>query len=192
MPVNNVNSILINNAAPRRSRRKPQPEQQDGVVTPAAVNNVNSILIQNAGAIPLPNPLSGRLVCPRTHSSLAVGGRYGSTYRFIRMRSSSRISSLTIVNSAMGGFTAANVGLYQINGGPAVNATAFATGLSLAAANTGVGTPVVFPLIQFGLRIWEMLGLPADPAVEYDVVVTSTAQTGTAGFIGLKMTWCDN
>ena len=161
------------------------------------VNNVNSILIQNASAVPpVPNPsyLSGSFIREAVTPTVAVGAAdtAASTYRMLRVRSSSRISALTIVNSAMAGFTAANIGLYQVNGGPAVNATAFATGLSLAAANAGAGTPIVFPIIQFGMRVWEMLGLPADPVTEYDVVVTSTAQTGTAGFIGLKMTWCDN
>jgi hypothetical protein len=160
-------------------------------------NNVNSILIQNATAqppLPVPGYLYGSFIREAVTPSLAVGATdtAGSIYRLFRVRSSSRISSLTIVNSAMAGFTAANVGLYQINGGPAVNATAFATGLSLAAANTGAGTPIAFPLNQFGMRVWEMLGLPADPVTEYDVGVTSTAQTGTAGFVGLKMTWCDN
>ena len=161
------------------------------------VNNTNSALINNALAQPpLPNPsyLAGAFVRELVVPPMTVGAAdtTGSTYRLCRIRSSSRISSMSIINAAMAGTTAVSVGLYQINTGAVVSVALFGSAISLAAASTAVGTPVALPLAQFGQRVWEALGLAVDPGVEYDIVITSTAQTGVAGTLGLKLTWCDN
>ena len=179
------------------SDENPQPEQQDGVTPLVLVNNTNSVLINNAMAQPpLPNPayLAGAFIREMVVPPMTVGAAdtTGSTYRLCRIRSSSRISSISIINAAMAGTTAVSVGLYQINTGPVVSVALFGSAISLAAASTAVGTPVALPLAQFGQRVWEALGLAADPGVEYDIVITTTAQTGVAGTLGLKLTWCDN
>ena len=180
------------------SDENPQPEQQDGVTPLVLVNNTNSVLINNALAQPpVPNPsyLAGSFIHELAVPPMTVGAAdtTGSTYRLCRVRSSSRISSMSIVNAAMAGTTAVSVGLYQPgNGGPVVSVALFGSAISLAAASTAVGTPVALPLAQFGQRVWEALGLAADPGVEYDIVITTTAQTGVAGTLGLKLTWCDN
>jgi hypothetical protein len=77
---------------------------------------------------------------------------------------------------------AANIGLYTVNGGAVVNAALFAAAQSLAAAqNTGLElVHSVTTLANAEKRVWELLGLSADPGLEYDVTLTLTA-AATAG-----------
>jgi len=49
----------------------------------------------------------------------------------------------------------------------------------------------VFDVANIEKRLWEALGLSADPKIWYDIVVTLTAAAGSAGTISLKTRYVD-
>jgi len=162
-----------------------------------AVVNVNSTQIANDLLTPpvLNNPyIAGGIyrecvdVCTAGASDSA-----GSTYRFCRVPSNARIGDVEVMNDANTSGTSYKCGVIGINGG-AVPVTysdqIFFSAVSMASARN-VWTSLYFPSILNGsqlvanvtLRVWELLGLSADPNLLYDVVITAT----TAGSAGGKM-----
>lgn len=110
----------------------------------------------------------------------------GSKYRFGRVRSSDVIHSLAFAATAL---TAGSIslGLYLPNTGAVVSANLFATAVSAASA-----VPVTeerytnLALTTAGKRVWELLGLSADPVLVYDVVGTSTIVATVAGTLFVR------
>lgn len=159
-----------------------------------AVVNTKSLAISNRDAQPKilnPGYLDGQgLRTKRGTVEKAAGDSDASVYRFFPIRSSDVLNSLELYNDALAGATSYTVGLYlpAKAGGTAVSAALFATGLSLAAANTA-GLALTFSAVDIakvGFRIWELLGLTADPFLEYDVCLTLTTAGGAAGTISLR------
>lgn len=114
----------------------------------------------------------------------------GSVYRFFRIRSTDVLSSLELFNDALAGATSYKVGLYATAkaGGAAVSDALFATGLSLASAST-TGVNLTFSatdIAKIEKRVWELLGLSADPYLEYDVCLTLATAGSAAGTISLR------
>lgn len=118
-----------------------------------------------------------------------------STYRMFRVRSGQRCAALAVFCDALGSGCAGDVGLYKptIEGGAVVDADFFASAVAIAAATNG--TDITFEsgnaatnmgIEQIEKRIWEVLGLTADPMVEYDVTVTLTAPTVAGGTLSLR------
>lgn len=112
----------------------------------------------------------------------------GSTYRVLRVFSSWRVTELLLDSPDIGTTTAADVGLYRISGeagGAVVDADFFASALSLnGGALTKSDITVesgVVTTANRAKRIWEQLGLSADPAVWYDVTFTLTGAADAAG-----------
>lgn len=114
-----------------------------------------------------------------------------SVYRFVRVSSGARISSIEILNDAITGGTDYDVGLHETeaNGGAAVDANLFADAIDIAAGNTA-WLDVTFEALNIDKiekRVWEALGLTEDPGTEYDVTMTgSTVGTG-AGTIAMRV-----
>jgi hypothetical protein len=118
----------------------------------------------------------------------------GSVYRFARIPSGARVHSLDIFSDAIAGFTSASVGIYAPqdtsgNDGAAVSASLFGTGIDLSVAQT---EPYDVVFNNLGIenmekRVWELLGLSADPHVMYDVVIQSVTQTGGAGTLSMRL-----
>lgn len=117
----------------------------------------------------------------------------GSTYRFFRIRSSQRCAALAVFCDALGSGCAGDVGLYLPNGGAVVDADFFASAVAIAAATNG--TDITYEaanaatnmgIEQIEKRIWEVMGLTADPFLEYDVTVTLTAATVAGGTLSLR------
>lgn len=138
----------------------------------------------------------------------------GSTYRFGFIPSGVRIEDIQLVNDA----TTAGVwqlGVYcndqqtctTVTAGvkttaapgavPVTNANLiFGTGISTAAAKT-TWTSVYAPTIlaasitasNTGLRVWELLGLDADPFYEFHLVMTATTAPTANGKIALQWGW---
>lgn len=119
----------------------------------------------------------------------------GSIYRFFRVCSWMRPISLKVF---CGTLTAAagDIGLYRIakEGGAVVDADFFASAQSIATASA-VGIECVYEAANaasnmgigvMNKRIWEVMGLTADPNLEYDVAVTLTAAATDPGFLGLS------
>jgi hypothetical protein len=70
------------------------------------------------------------------------------------------------------------------------------TGISTAAAKTvwtSVYTPQVTTITQTAantqLRIWELLGMQADPFYEFEIALTATTAPTAVGTIGLQWAW---
>ena len=122
---------------------------------------------------------------------VANGDSIGSKLVLLRLPSHARVSSLELSCDAITS-AAADVGLYDIaaNGGAVVDADLFGSAVSLATAidKTNVLCEAVSADIQKvcnGARLWERLGLSADPNKVYDVVLTLTAAATAAGSVGL-------
>lgn len=117
------------------------------------------------------------------------GDSIGSTYRFFRVGSWMRPVSLTLFCDALTG-GAADLGLYRAaaDGGAVVSAALFASAQSIASANTS-GIDARFEaddVANVEKRIWELLGLTADPNLEYDVALTLTAGISASGTLALQ------
>lgn len=121
------------------------------------------------------------------------GDSIGSTYRFFRVPSSLRVSELLVDADDIGTTTAADIGLYKTaaDGGAVVSAAFFASALVLnagAIANSQAAhESATVDLPNYGKRLWEQLGLTADPQIYYDVVATLTGAADAAGTITLRL-----
>lgn len=115
-----------------------------------------------------------------------------SVYRMVRVPSSARIHSIEIVSDAITGGTAYDVGVYKVAGdaaGAVVDADLFADGLDLSAGNT-VPVDITFAardIADIEKRLWELLGLSADPHKEYDICLTADTVGTGAGTISLRV-----
>ena len=101
----------------------------------------------------------------------------GSIYRFVRVPSRARI--VQILASTDGGSTngTADIGLYHTSadGGAVIDADLFASAWAIktAAANTDVTYESgVITVDKRHKMLWEILGLSADPNLEYDIAMT--------------------
>jgi hypothetical protein len=117
------------------------------------------------------------------------GDSIGSTYRFFRVGSWMRPVSLTLFCDAIAS-GAGDLGLYRTaaDGGALVSAALFASAQSIATAITA-GANIRFEqddIANVEKRIWELLGLAADPNLEYDVTLTLTAATTAGGTLSLQ------
>lgn len=167
-----------------------------------AVVNTKSTPITNADAKPrLPNTAvtDGGPVLEKVGTLEAVSGdSINSVYRMLRIRSSTRVTELLLYCDAIT-TCAADVGLYRTadDGGAVVDADFFASAQSLASASV-VGLNVLYEaaagpadVANIEKRVWQMLGLTADPGVQYDVALTLTAAAGSAGTVSLKCRYVD-
>jgi hypothetical protein len=117
------------------------------------------------------------------------GDSIGSTYRFFRIGSWMRPINLTLFCDAVA-TGAGDLGLYRaaVDGGAVVSASLFASAQSIATAITA-GANIRFEqddIANVEKRIWELLGLTADPNLEYDVTLTLTAAATGGGTISLQ------
>lgn len=157
----------------------------------AVVNN-SSTAITNADASPVVfNTACNHRGNLRESQGLAVmasGDSANSTYRICRVRSSDRVSSIRIWAPDIGTTTAADVGLYDTaaNGGAVVDQDFFASAVALS-SGPYVALDVTFEAGAAGgsianaeKRIWEALGLSADPQKDYDVTLTLTGAADAA------------
>lgn len=135
-------------------------------------------------------PPSPELVMEAT-LELVSGDSIGSTYRLLRLPSHFRPTSVRLSSDAIT-TCAADVGLYQnaTNGGLVASAALFGSAVSLATAQLlteviAEATPT--DIDKAGKRLWERLGLTADPAVSYDLTLTLTAAAGSAGTVAVQV-----
>lgn len=158
-----------------------------------AVVALKSTAITNATATPaVPNSanvVAGNIRESQGFAVIASGDSVGSTYRLFRIRSADRLSMLRVYSPDIGTTTAGDVGLYRTNadGGAVVDVDAIASALSLSGgALNGVditfeATAAVGSIANAESKVWQALGLTADPHLEYDVVLTLTGAADAAG-----------
>jgi hypothetical protein len=166
-----------------------------------AVVNTKSTAVTNADATPV--DLTGAyLSAGRLRESVGTvetvnGDSIGSVYRIARIPSSARVSQILHYSDDNGTTAAADVGLYKTaaDGGAVVDADLFASALVL---NAGALSAVdithesaVFEIAHVERRLWEALGLTADPKIWYDVCYTLTAASDAAGTITAKVRFVD-
>jgi len=163
------------------------------------VANTRSTAISNRDALPrVPSPahlVRGSLFEGVGTVQVAAADDNGSVYRLARLRSSDRVSQLTLFSDAITGATAFDLGVYRTadDGGAAVDDDLFATALDLSAAQAG--TEVLYEagaarIDQIEKRLWERLGLSADPQVDYDLALTGDTVGTGAGTISLRVRFC--
>jgi len=165
-----------------------------------ATANTKSTAVTNRDASPrVPSPahlVRGPLFEAIGTVEVAVADDNGSVYRFARLRSSDRVSQITVFNDAITGGTAYDVGLYRTadDGGAAVDDDLFASAIDLSSAPSVVsaGTEVLYEATAANIdkiekRLWELVGLNADPQVDYDLALTGDTVGSAAGTISVRV-----
>lgn len=113
-----------------------------------------------------------------------------SVYRFCRLPSNARVSSIEIMNDAITGATDYNLGLYDTadEGGADVDQNLFRDAIDISAGN-GTFTEIDNLLAEENREktLWEALGLSADPHKHYDVCLTGVTVGSGAGTIALRV-----
>lgn len=160
-----------------------------------AVVNTKATAIANADARPVVINGSylqkGSLVEAVGVVAVAAADDDGSVFRLARIPSNARVSEILVKNTAITGGTVYRVGVYEIagNGGAAVNTGVFATTVDMSTARTvpaDVSTSAL-AIDQSEKRLWELLGLAADPKKEYDIALTATTVGTAAGSIAARV-----
>lgn len=171
------------------------PMTAASLVLVGAVVNTKSTIITNADAGDLNPDYQSRGKVRESIATLETvnGDSIGSTFRFSRVWSGWRVTDVILDSDDIGATTVADFGLYRtaLDGGAVVDADFFASAVSLsggALANSNIThESAVVDLPNYGKRLWEQLGLSADPGVWYDVVATLTAAADAAGTITLRV-----
>ena len=161
-----------------------------------AIANTNSLAIANRDGAPrIASPahlVRGPLFEAVGAVEVAAGDDNGSVYRFARLRSSDRVSEIRLWADAITGGTAFDVGLYRTaaEGGAAVDDDLFGSAIDLSGGVAGVD--VTFEsastdIAKVEKRIWELLGLSADPQLDYDLALTGDTVGSAAGSVSLRV-----
>lgn len=170
-----------------------------------AVVNIKSTVVSNADATPviLNNPF------------VAYGGDYNETgvcaagatdsaasvYRYFRIPSGARIQDVQVMNDANTSGTSYKCGVLFVagDGGGVVVAASdqiFFSAVTMAAARS-IWTSLYFPSILAGgglvantsLRIWELLGLAADPFKIYDLAISAVTPGSAGGNMAVQLSY---
>lgn len=161
-----------------------------------AVVTTKSTQITNRDASPrvLSNSILARASTQHARDVCAIanGDSVGSKYIFFSLPSNAIVISVRESAPDIGTTTAADVGLYRTtaDGGAVVDADFFkaATVLNAGAiSKSEVVAGNVATVANGAKRIWELLGLSADPKIMYDVVLTLTGAADAAGSVLLEV-----
>jgi hypothetical protein len=175
-----------------------------------AVVNTKPTTITNRDSTP-PVLNDGRIqrgVLKSAVGSVAVGAADSATsyYPLVEVPTTAMVRSVFL--TAVAGMTtlAGNVGVFKTtanNGGvttgvaaAASSNTFFASAQSAATlqARTDVtNTGTTYPTDKREQPLWQAIGLTADPGGTFDIgFQVTTANTGSAGRLGLEVNYCDN
>jgi hypothetical protein len=161
-----------------------------------AVANTKATLITNADAVPptLSNSHMNGLVhnTAGTVETLAADDA-ASVYRLCRVPSNARITSIQLASDAITGASASDVGLYKTarDGGAVVDADFFTNDRDISSATAFTEVVLLATATDISkceMRLWELLGLSADPQIDYDIAVTVNDVTA-AGTISMKVSY---
>ena len=125
--------------------------------------------------------------------TLAGAQSDADTWRFFRVGSGDRIISLELSCDALTGFTSADFGLYNIEGGAEADDDLFDSAQTLAVAlyrqEKRFGLNSALNHDTLGQRVYELLGLSDDPHLTYDVTMLGNTVGSASGDITLEMTY---
>ena len=161
-----------------------------------AVANTKATLITNADATPptLSNPALNGRVCNAvgTVETLAADDA-ASVYRLVRVPSNARILDLMLASDAITTASTSDVGIYQTaaNGGAVLDADFFATDVDISSATAFTNVlleATATDIAKCEMPLWQLLGLTADPQIQYDIAVTANDVTA-AGTISMKVSY---
>ncbi len=164
-----------------------------GVVTvkATAVSNADQLYPKILSA---PYLTKGAIFCAAGTLEVGSGDSIGSLYRFARIPSGARIHNMEIFSDAIAQFSSAKVGLYTPqdqsgNAGGVVSDALFGSGIDLSVQQT---EPYDVIFNNLGIeniekRVWELLGLTADPCLFYDVTIKSVLQNGGTGTLSMRL-----
>jgi len=176
------------------------------------VVNTKSTEISNSDALPkVPNTnltQGGMLREDVATLEVATTDTNTSTYRFVRLPSSARISNILIAHDAISGFADGSIGVYYpavgappgVTAGAVVDADCFngttATDFTTARRQWADLTHEVtagsggFDVDEVRKKLWEIAGLSADPGCNLDIVITGNdVTTNGGGTISMLVRW---
>ncbi len=125
---------------------------------------------------------------------VAAADSDGSVYRFARVPSGARLTSIVVFCDAITGGTGYDCGGYDVatvNAGALIVDNCYASALDLSSAIT-TGTQILFQakdIINIEKRVWEDLALTVDPFKEIDICLTGDTVGTGAGTISLAVGW---
>jgi hypothetical protein len=115
-----------------------------------------------------------------------------SQYRFCQIDSGDSIKSILVGFDALGGSSTIKLGLYETNSTTVAESVAGNAALFVASVSTvtaAAPTEQRFNALAgntIGQRVWELLGLSADPRKKYDLCATLTAVAAANGKISFR------
>ena len=163
-----------------------------------ATANTKSTLITNADATP-PTLTSPRISGAHLREAVgtvevAAADDNNSVYRFVRVRSNARISSVEHASDAITAGTDYNIGVWDTaaNGGVVVSENLFADAIDMSSAHAftdGTYETTATNIAVAYQPLWELLGLTADPHRDYDIAAKGVTVGTGAGTIALRVRW---
>ena len=165
-------------------------EASMGMFLIGATEAIKSTIITNADATPATintaQLANGRERSMRGVVTATTTKDAGSTYRFFRIKSNDLVKQLLLDNASWGASCTADFGLYKTaaDGGAVVDADFFASAVDMNTANRALDITResgVITVANMEKPVWELLGLSADPQIEYDVAATLVAATAATG-----------
>lgn len=142
--------------------------------------NVNSTWITNAVAIPIVLTNASASVGTMKEAvgvaTVSATQSSGDTIRFVRVPSNARVSEVLLSTGDATTAGAVNIGVWQTanNGGAVVDADLFASALALTGGPFNNSDQTFesgeYTHAESALPLWAVLGLSADPGIEYDIV----------------------
>ncbi len=162
-----------------------------------AVANTKSTIITNADATPpvlTSSKITGGMYLRETVGTVetAAADDDNSVYRFVRVPSNARISSVEIANDAITAGTDYNIGVHRTaaDGGAVVSDNLFGDAIDCSSARAF--TNVTYETTAANIskveqELWQLLGLTTDPGVMYDITATGITVGSAAGTISLRV-----
>lgn len=157
-----------------------------------AVVNTKSTAITNAdaGTFNLPHLVKGSVLEGVGVVSVAAADDDNSVYRITRVPSNARVTSVKVVNDAITGGTAYAVGFRRTaeDGGAAVgSANQLAATVDMSSARAVPTEVLAVTELNSDKRVFELLGLSADPNLQYDICLLASTVGSGAGDIAVKV-----
>jgi hypothetical protein len=159
-----------------------------------AASNILSagLTARNAGNTNMSYFYEANLKVKSATLEMTSGEEANSVYRFVSIKSGSRLDKLEIACDAMSGLTGVDIGLYRTaaDGGAVVDQDLIATAVDLSSAlpfTEKTFEATATNISKCEKRIWELVsGLTADPIVEYDICLTAL-QAPPSGTVSMRV-----